>query len=194
MASLAEIAKLLDEKLDTKLAAARKEIVDDQQSTFLHKIEADIADLKEQATTNQVAMADLKEQAAANQIAIARLEKGSSSQIPSKEDPAKVNPSKVDPFQAKQSPYCSTSSSPENTGEWKPKFHNSTRWSFPPLMARKIHCHGSLVSSNFLMGRAHQKAARCGSHPTIWQEERHYGTVVSSVLMAHLHGGSSLCC
>jgi hypothetical protein len=103
MASLAEIAKLLDEKLDTKFAAARKEIVDDLQSTFLHKIEADIADLKEQATTNQVAVADLREQAAANQVAIARLEKGSSSstQIPSKEDPAKVNPNKVDPFQAK---------------------------------------------------------------------------------------------
>ena len=52
MASLADISKLLD----AKLAAARKEIVDDLQST-LHKIEADMADLKEQAAAYQVAIA-----------------------------------------------------------------------------------------------------------------------------------------
>jgi hypothetical protein len=57
-------------------------------------------------------------------------------------------------------------------------------------MGRKIHCHASLASSNFSMGRAHHKAARCGSHPTIWQQERHYGTVVLSMHMAH---ESSLC-
>jgi hypothetical protein len=42
------ISKLLDEKLETKLVAARKEIIEGLHSTFLHKIEADIADLKEQ--------------------------------------------------------------------------------------------------------------------------------------------------
>lgn len=117
MASLAEISKLLDEKLDTKLDAARKEIVGDLQSTFLHKIEADIADLKEQTSANQVAVADLKEQAAANQVAIARLEKGSSSQIFSKEDPTQEKPTRL-PL------HHNSSSDPEDTGEWKPKFHN----------------------------------------------------------------------
>ena len=105
MASLADISKLLDEKL----AAARKEIVDDLQSTFLHKIEADIADLKEQSAANQVAIVDLKEQASANQVAITHLEKGSSS----KEDPA----------QAKQSPHRGSPSGPEDACEWQPKFH-----------------------------------------------------------------------
>ncbi|CAM0874893.1 unnamed protein product [Alopecurus aequalis] len=111
MASLADISKLLDEKL----AAARKEIVDDLPSTVLHKIETDIADLKEQATANQAAIADLKEQADANRVTIARLEKNSSSQIFSKEDPT----------QAKQSPHPHRSSPSvlEGTGEWKPKFH-----------------------------------------------------------------------
>ncbi|CAM0951594.1 unnamed protein product [Alopecurus aequalis] len=111
MASLADISKLLDEKL----AAARKEIVDDLQSTVLHKIETDIADLKEQATANQAAIANLKEQADANRVTIARLEKNSSSQIFSKEDPT----------QAKQSPHPhrSSPSGLEGTGEWKPKFH-----------------------------------------------------------------------
>jgi hypothetical protein len=109
MASLADISKLLDDKL----TAARKEIVDDLQSTFFHKIEADIGALKEQASASQTAIADLKEQAAANQVAVVRLEKGSSSQICSKEDPSK----------AKQSPHRSSSSTPEDAGEWKPKFH-----------------------------------------------------------------------
>jgi hypothetical protein len=57
MASLADISKLLDDKL----TAARKDIVDDLQSTFFHKIEADIAALKEQASASQTAIADLKE-------------------------------------------------------------------------------------------------------------------------------------
>jgi hypothetical protein len=38
MASLADIFKMVDEKL----AVARKETVDDLQTTFLHKIEADM--------------------------------------------------------------------------------------------------------------------------------------------------------
>ena len=58
MASLADISKLLD----VKLAAARKEIVDDFQSTFLYKIEAGMADLKEQAAANQVAIAHLEKE------------------------------------------------------------------------------------------------------------------------------------
>ena len=45
-----------------KLAAARKEIVDDFQSTFLYKIEAGMADLKEQAAANQVAIAHLEKE------------------------------------------------------------------------------------------------------------------------------------
>jgi hypothetical protein len=48
MASLADISKLLDDKLTT----VRKEIVDDLQSTFFHNIEADIAALKEQAAAS----------------------------------------------------------------------------------------------------------------------------------------------
>jgi hypothetical protein len=99
MASLADISKQLDEKLDTKLAAARKEIVDDLQSTILHKIETDIEDLKEQA--------------AANRAAITRLEKGTSSQTSSKGDPD----------EEKKNPHRSPSSDTEGAGEWKPKFH-----------------------------------------------------------------------
>ena len=109
MASLADISKLLDEKL----AAARKEIVDDLQSTVIHKIESDIEALKEQAAANQAAIADLKDQAATNQLSIAHLEKGSSS----------LN--KEDRVAAKQSPHPhrSSPSGLEGTGEWKPRFH-----------------------------------------------------------------------
>jgi hypothetical protein len=41
MASLAEISKILNQNLDTKLVATA-EIVDDVQCTFLHNIKADI--------------------------------------------------------------------------------------------------------------------------------------------------------
>lgn len=46
MASLADMSKLLKEKLAVKPAAAREEIMEDLQVTILHKIEADIQDLK----------------------------------------------------------------------------------------------------------------------------------------------------
>jgi hypothetical protein len=57
MACLTDILKLLDDKLTT----TRKEIVNDLHSTFFHKIEADIAELKKQATAHQIAIVDLKE-------------------------------------------------------------------------------------------------------------------------------------
>jgi hypothetical protein len=69
MASLAEITKLLDEKL----SAQKKELLDEPRGTILKKFEADIEDLKGQA--------------AATKLAIKRLEEGSSSKNHSKDEP-----------------------------------------------------------------------------------------------------------
>jgi hypothetical protein len=115
MASLADISKLLDDKL----TAAWKEIVDDLQSTFFHKIEADIAALKEQEAASQTAITDLKEQAAANQVAVARV-KSAERRIPLRQSRALTE---------------SSSSTPEEASGNQ----NSTSWNSPPLMARKMH-------------------------------------------------------
>jgi hypothetical protein len=109
MASLTDISKLLDDKL----AAAWKEIVDDLQSTFFHKIEADIAALKEQEAASQTAIADLKEQA------VARV-KSAERRIPLRQSRALTE---------------SSSSTPEEASGNQ----NSTSWNSPPLMARKMH-------------------------------------------------------
>jgi hypothetical protein len=69
MASLAEITKLLDEKL----SAQKKELLDELQGTILQKFEANIEDLKGQA--------------AATKLPIKRLEEGSSSKNHSKDEP-----------------------------------------------------------------------------------------------------------
>jgi hypothetical protein len=49
---------------------------------------------------------------------------------------------------------------------------------------------------HFFDGQGTPEGSRVCTHPIsgLWQEERYYGTSVSSMHMVHLHGGSSLCC